>query len=261
MAKRGNVFLMYHELERPGRSLSQTDPGYVRYIVTENDFRAQMEWLGSSGLAGTSVGSSLHEPERPAVVITFDDGCETDFLVAAPILKQLGFGATFYVTSGFLSKPGYMSIAQLRELSCLGFEIGCHSMTHPYLPDVDEAGLRREMVGAKNDLEQILGTAVEHFSCPGGQCDDRVVAVAREGGYQSVATSEIRANDADTDRFALGRVAILRGMRLGTFSQICDGRILWKLRLRDRTNRAAKRALGNSSYDRLRSMLLGAGSN
>jgi peptidoglycan/xylan/chitin deacetylase (PgdA/CDA1 family) len=134
-------------------------------------------------------------------------------------------------------------------------------MTHPYLPDVDEAGLRREMVGAKNDLEQILGTPVEHFSCPGGQCDDRVVAVAREGGYRSVATSEIRANDADTDRFALGRVAILRGVRLATFSQICDGRILWKLRLRDRTNRAAKRALGNSSYDRLRSMLLGARSN
>jgi len=261
MAKRGNVFLMYHELERPGRPLSQTDPGYVRYIVTEDDFRAQMEWISKSGFAGVSVGASLREPDRPAVVITFDDGCETDLLVAPPILKQFGFGATFYVTSGFLGKPGFMSATQLRELRELGFEIGCHSMTHPYLPDVEEAGLRREIVTAKNDLEQIVGTPVEHFSCPGGQCDDRVIAIAREGGYSSVATSEIRANEADTDRFALGRVAILRGVPLGIFSQICDGRILWKLRLRDRTNRAAKRALGNSSYDRLRSMLLGARSN
>ena len=57
MAKRSNVFLMYHELERPGRSLSQTDPGYVRYIVTENDFRAQMEWINKSGFAGTSASA------------------------------------------------------------------------------------------------------------------------------------------------------------------------------------------------------------
>ena len=27
------VFLMYHELELPGRRLCQSEPGYVRYIL------------------------------------------------------------------------------------------------------------------------------------------------------------------------------------------------------------------------------------
>ena len=73
-------------------------------------------------------------PVGKTVCITFDDGCETDLLAAAPILKEFGFGATFYITVGFLGKPGYLSEAQVRNLSALGFEIGCHSLTHPYLP-------------------------------------------------------------------------------------------------------------------------------
>ena len=38
------------------------------------------------------------------MTITFDDGCETDLLVAAPILRQAGFNATFFITWGRLGK-------------------------------------------------------------------------------------------------------------------------------------------------------------
>jgi peptidoglycan/xylan/chitin deacetylase (PgdA/CDA1 family) len=261
MAKRGNVFLMYHELELPARALCQSEPGYVRYILPENDFAAQMQSIKEAGRCGIGVGTALREPGRRAVVITFDDGCETDLLAAAPILKQLNFGATFYVTAGFLGRAGYLSVAQLQELAALGFEIGCHSMTHPYLPDLADAELRREIVQAKYDLEQVTGQPVEHFSCPGGQYDQRVLAFAHEAGYRSLANSEIHSNGADTNPFSLGRVAVMRGISLRTFTQICDGRILWKFRVRDAANRTAKRLLGNRSYDRLRALLLGTSSN
>jgi hypothetical protein len=46
MASRGIVFLMYHELELPGRALAQQEPGYVRYILAETTFRCR-----SSGFA------------------------------------------------------------------------------------------------------------------------------------------------------------------------------------------------------------------
>ena len=261
MTTRGNVFLMYHELELPGRPPCQSDPGYVRYILTKTDFAAQMQAIHDSGSTGISVGAALREPQTAAVVITFDDGCETDLLAAAPILQQFNFGATFYVTSGFLGQRGYLSPVQLRDLSALGFEIGCHSMNHPYLPDLSDNELRREVVTAKLDLEQIIGDHVNHFSCPGGQFDNRVLKLARDAGYKSLANSEIHANNEHTDPFSLGRVAVMRGVPLSTFAQICDGRILWKYRLRDATNRTAKRILGNSSYDRLRALLLGSGSN
>jgi len=256
MAEPSIVFLMYHELELPGRATVQSDPGYMRYVLGECDFRTQMQFLKQQSWRGMSVGEALTFPKQPGVAVTFDDGCETDFLAAASILEQTGFGGTFYVTSGFLGHPGYMSHSQLRELAALGFEIGCHSMTHAYLPDLDDAGLHNEIAEAKLRLEQTTGRAVEHFSCPGGRYDTRVVEVARSSGYLSVATSRIQANGISTDPFALGRVAILRGTDLQRFSQICRGQGLWRLRARDTLLRAARRVLGHSVYDQVRSDLL-----
>src|SRR3954462_14057286 len=100
MLKRPIVSLMYHELELPGRSICQNEPGYARYVLPESEFRSQIRYLKKNGWNGLSVGQSLGYPEGRSVTITFDDGCETDLLAAAPLLKQAGFNATFFITSG-----------------------------------------------------------------------------------------------------------------------------------------------------------------
>jgi peptidoglycan/xylan/chitin deacetylase (PgdA/CDA1 family) len=249
------VFLLYHELEVPGRALCQSDAGYVRYIVSAHEFADQMDQMSALGLRGVSVSEALKFSE-PAVGITFDDGCETDLLSAAQILKSHNFGATFFVVSGFVGKPGYLSQSQVRELVALGFEIGCHSMTHPYLPDLDDTALHHEIVDAKTVLEQIVAKSVEHFSCPGGRYDSRAMRVARDAGYVTVSTSVPRANTSGTDKFSLGRVAITRGIKSFEFQQLCRGESLWKLNVRGELRNGVKRLLGNNVYDRLRSSLL-----
>jgi peptidoglycan/xylan/chitin deacetylase (PgdA/CDA1 family) len=255
MPKDSIVFLMYHELEILGRPLCQSEPGYARYVLPDSDFRAQMDHLKGHGWQGLSLGQALQFAEGPNVTITFDDGCETDLLAAAPILQQAGFNATFFITVGRLGKPGYLSKAQVKELS-EGFEIGSHSMTHAYLTDLDESGLRHEICDSKLQLEQIIGKPVDHFSCPGGRCDQQVVAVARAAGYKTLATSRIQANSRKTDLFALGRVAILRGIPLSTFAALCAGRSLSRMRLQSMFRGAARQILGNSFYDRVRATLL-----
>jgi len=114
-----------------------------------------MDHLKGHGWQGLSLGQALQFAEGPNVTITFDDGCETDLLAAAPILRQAGFNATFFITVGRLGKPGYLSKAQVKELS-EGFEIGSHSMTHAYLTDLDESGLRHEICDSK------LPTGADH---------------------------------------------------------------------------------------------------
>jgi peptidoglycan/xylan/chitin deacetylase (PgdA/CDA1 family) len=250
------VYLMYHELETSGRPLCQTEAGYVRYILAAADFRVQMQWLKDADWQGVSVSQALTFPAKPGVTITFDDGCETDLLMAAPILKEFGFGATFYVTTGLVGTRGYLSASQVRELHDLGLEIGCHSMTHAYLPDLDDARLHAEVAGAKGKLEQILGQPVEHFSCPGGRYDQRVKDVARTAGYRTVATSQTHANSPSSDPFELGRVAVMRDTGLRTFAAWCQGRGLWHLTVRDSLRHGAKRILGNSFYDRIRATVL-----
>jgi peptidoglycan/xylan/chitin deacetylase (PgdA/CDA1 family) len=251
------AFLMYHELELPGRDLCQSDPGYTRYIVTAFDFESQMLYLKGLGFEGVSVGRAIEFNSGSKVAITFDDGCETDLITAAPVLTRLGFRATFYATGGFLGQRGYMSTAQLRELSDAGFEIGCHSMTHPYLSDLDSAGLHREIVGAKAHLEQIIGRKVEHFSCPGGRFDNRVVEIAKQAGFRTLATSRPHLNHRNSDLHRLGRNTVLRHTTKEQVGRMCEGRGLWMLRLQDIAQTTAKRALGNRRYDQLRAILLG----
>jgi peptidoglycan/xylan/chitin deacetylase (PgdA/CDA1 family) len=246
---------MYHELELPARPLCRTEPGYVRYVVNASNFQVQMEWLRTAGWRGLSVTEALTFDEGNAVAITFDDGSETDNTAAA-ILKQNGFGATFYVTFGFVGNQGYISRAQLRELSGSGFEIGSHSMTHRFLPDLDDAGLRQELLESKHRLEEMIGKPVRHFSCPGGRYDRRVAVCAREAGYATVANSRARENSRSSDPYAIGRVAIMRDTNLTNFQNICAGRELWKMELRAAIRDAAKRLLGNRLYDSVRNRAL-----
>jgi peptidoglycan/xylan/chitin deacetylase (PgdA/CDA1 family) len=257
MALPGIVFLMYHELELSGRPLIQSEPGYVRYILREDTFRSQIDWLRKNDWRGLNVSEALRSTAEKSVAITFDDGSETDLLAAAPILREAGFHATFYVTAGFLGQPGYLSTAQLRELSSSGLEIGCHSMTHAYLNDLDPNEMHSEIVAARLKLEDVTGGTVEHFSCPGGRYNDAAVELAKQAGYRSFATSRAYPNRRSTDPFRLGRVAIMRDTNQPAFEKICTGKNLWKIRLGESLRTSVKKTIGNAMYDRIRTAVLG----
>src|SRR5271157_4827864 len=218
---------------------------------TLETFRNQMQWMEQSGFRGLSVSEALNYPQEPGVCITFDDGCETDLIAAAPVLREFGFNATFYLTAGFLGTPGYLNAGQVRDLDAQGFEIGCHSMTHPYLSDLPERELKREVVDAKLQIETIVGHPIEHFSCPGGRYDQRTLQMARQAGFATVANSQFHANSRGISRYELGRVAMLRDLTIAEFSDICHGRGLWKKRLQYQARRSVQRALGNRAYDHL----------
>jgi peptidoglycan/xylan/chitin deacetylase (PgdA/CDA1 family) len=256
MPRQGIVFLMYHELEAPGRVLRQSAAGYMRYAVRKEEFQSQMAWLHRNQWKGLSVSEALSYPSGTTVAITFDDGCESDLEVAAPILKDLGYHATFYVTAGFLDKRGYLSSSQLRELSSSGFEIGCHSMTHTYLDDIDPSRLQYEISDARIKLEDSIGNRVDHFSCPGGRYNAAAVAFAKKAGYRSLATSHVRVNLPSTDPFLLGRVAIMRNTDETALMRVCDGTGLRKAQWTESARGAARKLMGNVLYDRLRSALL-----
>ena len=69
------------------------------------------------------------------VVLTFDDSVSSHHAVVAPLLKQLGFGATFFITEGFsfrTNKQDYLTWEQIAGLHRDGFEVG--------LTDVEPVG-------------------------------------------------------------------------------------------------------------------------
>ncbi len=72
--------------------------------------------------------SSSNEPGL--ITITFDDGLESVFSNAYPIMKKHDIRGNVAVIVDSVGKPGYMSLEQLRELSQNGWSIVSHSMTH-----------------------------------------------------------------------------------------------------------------------------------
>lgn len=248
--------LMYHEIEREGRPLCSSDPGYIRYVVTEGAFRQQLEWLSRAGIRGDCVGGVLADPPRQrTTIVTFDDGSASDLDIAAPELLRHGFRATFFVTTGVLGSPGYLTASRVRELCELGFEIGSHGVTHKYLTDLSLAEARSELMQSRLALEDITGRPVQHVSAPGGRWNARVARLAHEAGYITLATSDIGLNDITAT--TLRRLAVTRLTSLTQYRDMCSGHDLTGAILRSAGLRVLKRLLGNARYESMRSRILG----
>jgi peptidoglycan/xylan/chitin deacetylase (PgdA/CDA1 family) len=260
MNDQNTLFLMYHELELARRPLCQVDNGYTRYVLPLNQFKQHLEFLCQQGFQGSSVSETLtftHNPSKK-IGLTFDDGCETDLIAAAPLLKSYNFNATFFIVAGFIDTPGYLSLSQLRELADLGFEIGSHSMSHRFLPDLSQADATYEIQQSKIELEQLLGLPVHHFSCPGGRWNQLSVQIVKESGYLTMSTSQIGLVYSTSNYFSLARIPMMRSTSLTDLQKICSGKGIAYQQARENLLHLSKSLLGNTLYEKVRSKLLNA---
>ena len=77
------------------------------------------------------VGATVQSVPDKLVVLTFDDAVKSHRTFVAPLLKELGFGATFFVTHKWMDdRTNFMTWEEIGEIHQMGFEIGNHSWTH-----------------------------------------------------------------------------------------------------------------------------------
>ena len=106
-------------------------------------------------VVGPSVCDAADAVPDKIVVLTFDDSVRSQFDVVRPLLKQYGFGATFFITEGFefqKDKQNYMTWDQIRQLHVDGFEIGNHTRDHVAL----------SAENYKEQLSSIAARCLEH---------------------------------------------------------------------------------------------------
>lgn len=99
------------------------------------------------------------------VVLTFDDSVKSHFTVVRPILKQYGFGATFFITEGFefkTDKQNYMTWDEIATLHRDGFEIGNHTRDHASLNPKDPEALQRQLGKLAEQVIAINERCLEH---------------------------------------------------------------------------------------------------
>ena len=126
------------------------------------------------------------EDNEKVVAITFDDGYEDNYLKALPILKKYEACATLYLVikrhdndwsvkknpkhnTGVLSKENKLSDSQISEmLDSEIFELGGHTITHPYLLNTLHDEKVKEIHGCKSKLEFKFNTKISSFAYPFG---------------------------------------------------------------------------------------------
>jgi len=122
-------------------------------------------------------------PEK-LVVLTFDDAAKSHATKAGPLLKELGFGATFFVTEGFdfrTNKKDYMTWEEISGLHRLGFEIGNHTIDHGAVTAPDLAGRIRAL--NQKMADHGLPKPVS-FAYPGNTTSPRALPILQAEGIK-----------------------------------------------------------------------------
>jgi peptidoglycan/xylan/chitin deacetylase (PgdA/CDA1 family) len=166
-------------------------------------------------------------------VVTFDDGFAST-LRARPILDEMGFPATVFIVTRFIESgehlcwPGIegwldgehadelrpLAWNELDQLVDRGWEVGSHTVSHPHLPDLDEAELESELGLSLRTITKRLGKC-ETIAYPYGRADERVAAVASEVGYSAGCTfTPVYRTDEPHRRCRIGLTAADTGLRL-----------------------------------------------
>ncbi|MDX6394630.1 MAG: hypothetical protein QOJ73_5693 [Streptosporangiaceae bacterium] len=123
---------------------------------------------------------------RTVVSFTFDDG-DADQMAAARVLHKYRLDGTFYIITGAVGAPQYVTPADLHTLVAEGDEIGGHTVSHLELPHVTAAEARRQVCAGRDTLIN-WGFHPTSFAYPGGVYSPAAEAIVRECGFTSART-------------------------------------------------------------------------
>lgn len=196
--------LMYHHI---GPLPDENDKVRYSLTVSEEEFESHLQFLKKGGFNVMTLGqveSAIKNNKllEKALVLTFDDGYDDNYLYAKPILEKYGFSATFFIISNKIGQAEYMDEDQVKELS-KNHEIGSHSYSHPSMVKLSDYYLERELKQSKEDLQKLIGRDVKSFCYPAGKYDDKAVEKLKEYGYAIAVTTEASTGSFGIDSLLL----------------------------------------------------------
>jgi peptidoglycan/xylan/chitin deacetylase (PgdA/CDA1 family) len=190
--------LMYHRVATAGPL------GLERFRVDPTLFDEQLSALQHYGYStigitdGVELFSERKDPTGKPIIITFDDGYR-DFLTALQSLQKYLFSATVFLVAarigGFADwdtcygeTAPLMSWPEIVEIAGEGIELGCHSLTHRPMTEMNYSDLLRETRQAREILDFGLERSITHFAYPYGAENKIVRSVIAALGFSSAVS-------------------------------------------------------------------------
>lgn len=210
--------------------LEYHNSAYVKnwpWSLKPGQFETEMAWLSHHHFHSITLRQFYNAyeydaklPSRP-VVITFDDGHESNYTMATPILKKYGYTATEFVVTGTVGKrKGILTKNELLAMQKSGiWDIESHSVDHPHLAQLPQKKVVYELTQSKKTLEKLLGKPVQFFCYPYGSYNRQVVKDVKAAGYVLATTVHHGYGTPVTSGlFTLKRLSVHEGLNLNTFA-------------------------------------------
>lgn len=213
-------------LRTTGRTVPWTFSVLMYHAIKDDEvsaFANQMDTLRKL----TDVVSSEFEAAdaifgKAYAAVTFDDGYDSFFDNALPVLTERGIPAMVFVTTGYPSlvpewitdmthrcaSERLMGLGRLTDVARRGVGIGSHSVSHPRLAELPAQEVVSEMTESRKTLERALGRQVRLFAFPFGSYNEECLRLATLAGYDRVFLSEPLRSPANMAGPVVGRVGV-----------------------------------------------------
>jgi len=144
------------------------------------------------------------------VSVTFDDGWQSIYDKALPLLKAYNIRTTQYIISDVARRnvPGYMNDATIARLQQSGQEIGSHTLTHCNQTTLSQPVLQANAQNSKQQLESQKLGSIKSFAYPMGRYNSMTQSVY-EKQYPLIRTSDFGYNDRYFDETNIHSMSVL----------------------------------------------------
>lgn len=202
------AIISFHSIDASGSVLS----------YEQDSFAALLRELESSALPVLTLDELLTHETKRGVSITFDDGMQSVFTAALPVLRDHQLPAHLFLTTSTVGaqnkwrgQPAQAPVFdmlnwnQLEQLHGGGIRIECHTHTHPDLRQLNTAAIEEECSMADAAIEGAVGRLPKYFAYPYGYQNQQV----REyigGRYKAAMTTELGWLDSVVDKSKLPRL-------------------------------------------------------
>ncbi len=167
--------------------------------VTPKQFDNQIQAGKNAGYRFLSLSDYVARyPEvQKCATLTFDDGYDSIYEYALPVLKKHRLTAAVFVMPAFVGKSNtwdvnwggllfrHLSWNQIKDLAKNGWEIGSHGYSHRDLTCLTDHALKKEVRDSRRLLEERLDRPVNAISYPFGNCNERVYRQCLDAGYEN----------------------------------------------------------------------------
>ncbi|MCS7462786.1 polysaccharide deacetylase family protein [Paenibacillus doosanensis] len=189
------------------------DPGN-RATITPEKFAAQMNYLKDNEYTTLTlrqfadIMEGREEAPDKAVLLTFDDGYADNYEHALPLLQELDFHATLFMSPGMTDDGYFLDWDQVKEMHEAGWDIQPHGMTHPHLPLLKANDQLNEIAEAKRQIEERLGTTADVFCYPYGEWNQTTLKLLKEHHFRYAFTIEQGVTTPEQDQLKLKRIFV-----------------------------------------------------